>query len=140
MTVRRDRSCLPRSPVRRRRRDDRGSVTLEYAIVVPAVLALIFVCVQVALYSYARSVALTAAEEAVNAQRVYGAPAGAGSDRANYVLTNQQDAVLGWTVTVTTVGGRVQVTVTGRSLSVFPGVSGYPVHQTASGPVERFVP
>ena len=124
----------------RRRRDDRGSVTLEFAIVVPAVLTLIFLCIQVALYSYARSVALTAAEEAVNAQRVYGSPAGAGRDRADHVLTTQKDALIGWKVTVTRSASRVQVTVTGRSLSVFPGVKGYSVSQTASGPVERFVP
>ncbi len=137
MTGRREGSR--RAPLRLRR-DDRGSVALEYAIVVPAVLVLIFLCVQVALYSYARSVALTAAEEAVNAQRVYGAPAGAGQARADHVLTAQSDALIGWRVSVLTGGGRVRVTVTGRSLSVFPGVSGYQVSQTASGPVERFVP
>ena len=128
-----------RPPISRPRPDDRGSVTLEYAIVVPAVLTLIFLCVQVALYSYARSVALTAAEEAVNAQRVYGAPPGAGQARADRVLTTQKDAVIGWKVSVRTVAGRVRVTVTGRSLSVFPGVKGYSISQTASGSVERFM-
>jgi Flp pilus assembly protein TadG len=117
---------------------DRGSVTLEYAILVPAVLTILFLCIQVALYSYARSVALTAAEEGANAQRAFGAPAGVGKDRANDVINRQGDTLSGVTVTVTTTGGEVRVTVTGRSLSLFPGVNGYRVSQTSSGPVEQF--
>lgn len=117
---------------------DRGSVTLEYAILVPTIITMLFLCIQVAMYSFARSVALTAAQEGANAQRAYGAPNGAGRAQARSVITAQGDVLTGWRVTVTTTGGEVRVTVTGHSLSMFPGLAGYTVSQTSSGPVERF--
>ena len=117
---------------------DGGSVTLEYAILVPTILTMLFLCIQVALYSYARSVALTAAEEGANAQRAYGASAGAGQAKADEIIKAQGDVLSGWKVTVTTNGGEVRVTVSGRSLSMFPGVAGYSVKQTSSGPIEQF--
>lgn len=117
---------------------DRGSVTVQYAIIVPSVLALLFLCVQVALFSYARSVALTAAQEGANAQRAYGSSAGAGAARANSVIDRQGDTLRGVKITVNTTGGEVRVTVTGHSLSVLPGFAGYPISQTASGPIEAF--
>ena len=42
-----------------------------------------FTCIQVSLYSFARSVALTAAQEGANAQRAYGALPGAGEAKAD---------------------------------------------------------
>lgn len=124
--------------IQRRRPADHGSVTVQYAIVAPSVLVLLFLCVQVALFSYARSVALTAAQEGANAQRAYGAPAGAGMVRADSVITRQGDTLRGAKVTVSISGGEVHVTVTGHSLSVIPGFAGYPISQTASGPIEVF--
>ena len=122
-----------------RRRDDRGSVVIEYTIVVSAVLLLLFTCVQIALYSYARSVALTAAEEGVNAQRAYGASSDAGSTAANKVINTQGDTLKSAHVTVTTsAGGEVRVLVTGTTQSVLFGFAGFSISQTASGPVERF--
>jgi Flp pilus assembly protein TadG len=118
---------------------DRGSLTLEYALLAPTVLMMLFLCIQVALFSYARSVALTAAQEGANAQRAYGAQAGDGKARATEVLNRQGDTLSGWKVTVTTNGNQIQVTVTGRSLSLFPGFSGYHISQSAGGPVERFI-
>jgi Flp pilus assembly protein TadG len=115
-------------------------MTLEYAILVPTVLMMLFLCIQVALYSYARSVALTAAQEGANAQRAFGASAGAGKARADQVLNRQGDTLSGWKVSVSTVGNEVHVTVTGKSLSLIPGFDGYQVTQSAGGPIERFVP
>lgn len=123
---------------RRRHVTDGGSVTIQYAIVVPSALALLFLCIQVALFSYARSVALTAAQEGANAQRAYGASTGAGRARADSIIAGQGDILRGASVTVSTSGGEVRVTVTGRSLSVIPGFAGYPISQTASGPLEAF--
>ncbi len=121
----------------RRGRDD-GSSTLEFAILVPIVLTLIFTCIQVSLYSFARSVALTAAQEGANAQRAYGAAPGAGAAKADEIIKAQGDVLQGWNVSVTTSGGEIVVTVTGRSLSLFPGLDGYSVSQTSSGPIEVF--
>ena len=47
----------------RRRRSERGVSTLELAILAPAILTLIFLSIQTALWLYGRSVALNAAEE-----------------------------------------------------------------------------
>ena len=117
---------------------DSGSVTVEYAILVPVVLLLLFTTMQVALLSFARSVALTAAEEGANAQRAYQANGGVGEAKAKEVIQRQGDVLSGWTIAVTNDGAEVRVTVTGQSISLFPGISGFTVSQTSSGPVERF--
>ena len=55
-------------------RGDRGSVTLEVSILAPVLLLVVFTIIQVGLWSYARSLALGAAQEGVAAGRAYGAP------------------------------------------------------------------
>lgn len=120
-------------------RDDDGSTALEFVIVVPVVIAAMFLAIQVALYSYARSIALTAAEEGANAQRAYQAPAGAGTDKAQAFLNRAGDGLRETTIDVQAGAQDVRVTVTGLSLSVIPGFAGFTVRQSAGGPVERFV-
>ena len=115
-------------------------MTLEYAILIPLALLLIFTCFQIALYAFARSVAQTAAEEAVNAQRAYGAPAGTARTTALATVARTGDALGHPKVTVQVTGGEVRVTVTGSCVSLLPFASPFTVTQTASGPVERFVP
>jgi hypothetical protein len=127
-----------RPRIGRHRERDGGSSSLEYAILVPIVLTLLFTCIQVSLYSFARSVALTAAQEGVNAQRAYGALPGVGEQKADDVINAQGDVLQGWHVSVTTSGGEVVVTVTGTSISLLPGVRGYSISQTSSGPIEVF--
>jgi Flp pilus assembly protein TadG len=129
---------LPRLAAWRRRGPDRGSVTLEFAILIPGVLVMMFLCIQIGLYSYARSVALTAAEEGVNAQRAYGAAGGSGRAKAQTIIERQGNTLTGYTITTTIAGGEVRITVTGHSQSLIPGMKGYTVSQTASGPIERF--
>lgn len=115
-------------------------MTLQYVILIPAMFALIFTCIQVSLYSFARSVALTAAEEGADAQRAYGAPDGVGLARAEAIIAAQGDTLRNPTVTVSVQGDEVVVTVTGLTQSVLPGFDGYEVRQTASGPIEEFRP
>ena len=118
---------------------DRGSSTLEFAIIVPALFLAIFTCVQVALWSYGRSIALNAAHEAVNAQRVYGAAPGVGQARAEAFIAAQGDSLVDSTVTVEIRGNEVFATVRGQTLSLVPGFA-TDVTQVASGPVEEFRP
>jgi len=115
-------------------------VTLQYVILIPAMFALIFTCIQVSLYSFARSVALTAAEEAADAQRAYGAQDGVGRAKAEAIIAGQGDTLRNPQVTVVIQGDEVVVTVTGRTQSVLPGFGGYEVRETASGPIEEFRP
>ena len=121
-------------------RRDAGSVSVEIAILFPVLLALIVAIVQYGLWFHARSLALAAAEEGVTAARTYGAEPAAGPARAREFLTAHGAGTLtDATVTATTPGaGQVGVQVTGRSLSILPGVPGLVVTQSAAGPRERF--
>lgn len=124
----------------RDRGSDRGSATLEIAILGPALLALIFVLIQAGLWFYARSLALAAAQEGVTAARAYTAGPTAGTTRVQAFLAEQAgDSLLGSSVSTTgTTATTVQVTVTGRALSVLPGIPGFAVSQSAHAERERF--
>lgn len=127
-------------PRSRHPRGDGGSASLEIAILAPALLLLVFAIVQGGLLFYARNLALAAAQEGATAGSAYHAPAGAGTARARAFLTEQAaDSLTSTTVTstgsTTTV---VRIQVTGRSLSVLPGLPGLVVTQSAEAPVERF--
>ena len=121
---------------------DRGSSTIELAILFPVLLILILVGVQGALIFYGRNVALAAAQQGANAQAAYGAPAGAGEARASEYLTRMGDVLSDWQITVTPAaegGGEptaIRVTVTGTTLGWF-GLT-FQVSQTAYAPLERF--
>ncbi|NES15742.1 TadE/TadG family type IV pilus assembly protein [Micromonospora solifontis] len=119
---------------------DRGANPVELAVVMPAILVLLFGSIQLAALFVARSTALHAAESGVDAQRVLAAPAGAGEARARRFLRATGDWLVGWDERgprCVTTATEVTCTVTGRSLSVVPGVS-FPVRQTAHGTVERW--
>jgi Flp pilus assembly protein TadG len=116
----------------------RGSVTVEVAVLAPVLLLVVFTIVQVGLWSYARSLALGAAQEGVAAGRAYRAPADAGRLRAEQFLARAAgDSLLDAHVVARTTPGSLQVEVTGRALSVLPGIPGLPVRQHAQGPIER---
>jgi Flp pilus assembly protein TadG len=118
--------------------DDRGASPVELAILVPAILLLLFGAIQVASVFIARAVALTAAQEAVTAQRAYEAPAGVGQAQAMSFLAKAGDWLTGPTVSQPQSSAtEVRFTVTGTALSVVPGVT-FTVSQTAHGTVERF--
>lgn len=120
-------------------RGDRGSATLEVSVLAPVLLLVVFTVIQVGLWSYARSLALGAAQEGLAAGRAYGAPAEAGRERARSFLdATAGDSLMGSAVTATTTATTLSIEVTGRALSVLPGVPGLPVRQRAEGPIERF--
>lgn len=119
-------------------RGARGSVTVEVAVLAPVLLLVVFTIVQVGLWSYARSLALGAAQEGVAAGRAYRAPAEAGRLRAVQFLARAAgDSLLDARVVARTTPASLQVEVTGRALSVLPGIPGLPVRQHAQGPIER---
>ncbi|MGC4807941.1 TadE/TadG family type IV pilus assembly protein [Micromonospora sp. DT233] len=113
---------------------------MELAVVMPAILVLLFASIQAAVWFVARATALNAAQSAVNAQRVHQAPDGAGEARAVAFLTAAGDWLVGWDSPgpqCVADATEVVCTVTGTSLSVIPLVS-FPVRQTAHGTVERW--
>jgi Flp pilus assembly protein TadG len=124
----------------RSRERERGSATLEIAVLGPALLLLIFTVVQVGLVYFARSLALGAAQEGVTAARTYEAAPDAGVQRAlAFVSRSAGDSLRDVEVTAErTATDTVQVRVSGRALSVLPGFPGLRVSQSAEAPIERF--
>ncbi|HEY5515453.1 MAG TPA: TadE family protein [Pengzhenrongella sp.] len=118
---------------------DRGSVSLELAIAFPVVLLLVTALMQYGLWFFARTVALAAAQEGVTAARVLDAVPADGVERAaQYIEDNGADTLMAPTVVATTpAAGIVAIEVSGRSLSVVPGMA-LTVTQSAQGPVESF--
>ena len=122
-----------------RRRRDTGSTSLELVVLFPVLLAVVFGLVQGALWFHARNVASAAAAEGVRAARVETGTVQAGRARATAFLADAgADVLTNSRIEVTADGERVHIVVTGRSISVLPGVPGLPVNQSATGPVERF--
>jgi Flp pilus assembly protein TadG len=119
---------------------ERGSVSLELVVVFPVVLLIIFGVVQGALYYHARNVALAAAQEGARAAGAEHGTEAAGGAAAWSFLTQAGGAQVMTQLDVTPhrTATAATVTVTGRAISVLPGIPGFTVTQTADRPVERF--
>ena len=131
----------------RRFRGERGA-TAEMVIILPALLLLIFLGIQFALWYHASHVALAAAQEGARAARVANAtnPVSAraaeqtGIDTANQFLTGVAPTLLvSHDVQAHVLGGydQVRVDVTGDVVTIVPGFSVH-ISEHSEGPVERF--
>jgi Flp pilus assembly protein TadG len=121
-----------------RPRGEQGSASVEVAVLFPVVLLLLMTLVQAALWFYARSAALGAAQEGAREGRVQPASVARAQTAAeDFLDQTAQDLLGGRAVEVTGSPTAIEVTVTGTSISLFPGLSGWSVTQTAVGPVER---
>ena len=119
-------------------REERGSATVELAVLAPALLLVVFTIIQVGLWSYARSLALGAAQEGLAAGRSLGATAQLGRERAEQFLVRAAgDSLRDSAVAVRVEATTLEVEVSGRALSMFSGIPGLPVRQHARGPIER---
>ena len=96
-------------------------------------LLLGFAVFQASLVFYAQSIALGAATQGVNAARGYESSASSGETRAHDFLAAAGDGLTSQRVDATRSGTEASVTVSGRAISVLPGIS-FPVHRTAHGP------
>lgn len=122
---------------RRRRRDERGSVTIEHLILLPVLFAVMFLGMQAALFYHARTVAIAAAQEGAQAAGGENGKDSDGISSANAFLADAgRDVLSGTTTTADRSATTVTVTVRGHSLSVIPGWNPVIV-QSASVPVER---
>lgn len=119
---------------------ERGSLTLELAVVFPAVLALLLLIVQTGLYLYAREIALDAARQGAEVARLQTGSLSAGLVQAQSFarhagggsLLDSRASDTGSTATVVT------ITVAGRAPSLLPGLTGWSISQTAIAPRELF--
>src|SRR5665647_230915 len=129
-----------RGRTRHRPQGDDGSMSVEIAILFPALLLIVTAIVQYGLWFHARSVALAAAQEGVTAATTYRATPGSGADRARTFLdAHSADTLTDIEIAQTTPApGQVTVQVTGRAISVLPGVAGPVVSQSAEAPIEQF--
>lgn len=114
---------------------------MELAIVFPVVLLLVMTLIQAALWFYARSVALGAAQEGAREGRLLPASTARADTAARAFLDRTaSDLLTARSVTVAGSPATIDVTVTGTSISLFPGLPGWSVTQSAAGPIERPTP
>ena len=122
------------------RGDESGSAATELVIIMPAVMLLIMLVVQFALYYHGANVATAAAQDAVRSARVEAGSVGAGRNRADALLAGSGGGTLqGAQVSVSRDGRHVHVEVTGEVASVIPGVHLH-ITRDADGPIEQFLP
>ncbi|CUR58109.1 Putative membrane TadG /TadE protein [metagenome] len=121
-----------------KQRGERGSVSIELVILLPALFAVMFLGMQAALFYHARTVAIAAAQEGARAASGENGKSSDGTIAASTFITDAGgDSVLsGASATANRTTTTVTVTVTGHSLSVIPGWNPT-ITQSASLPVER---
>nr|WP_228184045.1 TadE family protein [Streptomyces anulatus] len=110
------------------------------AIVFPFVILLTIGTVQYFVFAHARSAALTAAREGVNAGRAYQSSPGVGAARAQETAGRIAGSTLRGpsASTAGSTAETMRVTVSGTAMSLLPGMT-LRVSQTATGPRERWV-
>lgn len=123
---------------RRLRSDERGFASS--AIIAPTIFLVLFAALQFALWYQGTNVAQNAAVAAYNDARAYQSTSGTGQSSARQVLEQSGGFLQDSNVAVDRTGDTVTVDVTGRAVSMIPGVQLPAVHRTITGPVERWVP
>ncbi len=121
-------------------RQDRGSASLELAILFPLVLLLTFGAIQAGLWFQARGMCQAAAEAGVRAGRVLNAPSGAGAGAARAYLSDVAGGlVVAPAVSEARTAATVDVACTGQAQNVIP-LPGFniAVAQSATAGRERF--
>ena len=120
--------------------DDRGSVGVQVVIATPALLLVLLMIVQFALWAHATHVAQAAAAQGLAASRVVGGTAAAGSASAQQLLGQLDSGPLTHTSVSSVRDARsATITITGEANAVLPFLH-LPVRAQSTGPVEVFRP
>lgn len=118
------------------RQDERGAVSIEMVVLLPALFAVLFLGMQAALYYHARTIAIAAAQEGARAAAANQAGSADGVSAASAYLADAGDSLESSRATAQRTGTTATVTVRGRALSVIPGWRPV-ITQRASAEVER---
>jgi Flp pilus assembly protein TadG len=111
----------PRSRRHRGRRSERGSSSVEFAILFPIIVLLLLAGPQLALWYFAREAADAAAHVGARAASVNGAAGGAGQAAADtYLARLGTGAITGYSVTESGTATTVSVHVTASVPNVIP--------------------
>ena len=121
---------------RPRRRDERGSATIDMAIWLPVLFGVVFITMQAGLYHYGRSAALAIATAGARAGAVEHGSTTSCQQAAHALLTQTGDSLSGVAIHCDRSTNTITVTVTGTTLSVIPLVVPATT-QTVTLPVER---
>lgn len=119
-----------------RRRDERGAVSIEMVVLLPALFAVLFLGMQAALYYHARTIAIAAAQEGARAAAANQAGSGDGVAAAYAYLADAGDSLESSKASAQRTSTTATVTVRGHALSVIPGWRPV-ITQRASAEVER---
>lgn len=124
-----------------RNRGERGAVSLgQMVVIAPALLFGLMLIVQAGLYFHARNVVEQAAQEGAAEARAFDGDEASARQRAlNFLSALGDRALTNRDVAVNRGPETASVTVSGEVISLVPFVS-WSVSESASGPVERYVP
>ncbi len=115
-------------------------MSADIAIAAPLLLLILAAITQFALWSFATQLAQAAAATGLTATRVQSGTAVAGERRAREVVAEHGHGPLrDVAVSAARTNEQARVDITGHATTVIPFLR-LPVHATAVGPVERFVP
>jgi len=123
--------------------DERGTTSLELALVAPVLMLLVLGVLQFGLWYHAQNVAKTAALEGARVAAAEDGSAGAGSARALAVLGQGLGGAAvspGASASLEPDAARVRVTATFRALLPIPGLSSFSISAEARVFRERFRP
>lgn len=124
---------------RRAARIERGSGTVEMVIVLPALMILLLLVVQYALWAHANALVQSAAAEGDQAARAVGGTPAAGVVAAQgFLRATGAKLVVGPTVTANVqAGGMARVDVSAQVETILPGIH-IGVSATSIGPIQEF--
>jgi len=125
----------PRSPFR----DESGSATTQAVVVFPAVMLVVLLVLQFAVYQHASHVVTAAAQHGATATQGERASATVG-EQAAWSFLRQADSglLVGPDVDVVRGANVSHVVVSAHVVALVPGLSWLTVRGEADGPVERF--
>jgi Flp pilus assembly protein TadG len=122
-----------------RRSRDEGSITLEFAVIVPLLMLLVWIAIQFVMVFFANRVALSAAQEGVRTARARAGSISAAEQRSRRYLDELGGTLLLHPqVRALRTPDRAQIQVSGQAQQLIPFFVRLRVVQVAQSPLEQF--